>query len=119
MSRIFYDMPFIRCYIDDIVIKSETTESHKDHVIQVIKALTQNNIIINHKKSKFMQTQIYLLEFRISKHGRQIERSKILNVLDWPIPKTGKQVEKLLGTMNLLWGFLPHASKMCAKLDSL
>ena len=119
MSRIFYDMPFVRCYIDDIVIKSKSIESHKDHVIQVIKALSKNNMIINHKKSKFMQTQIYLLGFRISQHGRQIERSKITNVLNWPIPKTGKQIEKLLGTVNFLRDFLPNASKMCAKLDSL
>ena len=109
MSHIFHDMPFVRCYIDDIVIKSKTIESHKDHVIQVIKALSQNNMIINHKKSKFMQTQIYLLGFRISQHGRQIECSKITNVLNWPIPKTGKQIEKLLGTVNFLWDFLLNA----------
>ena len=51
VSHIFHDVIFVRCSIDEIVIKSKSIEPHKDRVIQFMKTLNKNNMIINYKKS--------------------------------------------------------------------
>ena len=72
-----------------------------ENIKTVIRRLTEFNFTINMDKSKFGCSSIVLLGHVITKNGTiEIDRSKIANIDDWQRPKTGKDVERLLGFCN-------------------
>jgi len=58
MMAILGDLDFVAVYVDDIVIYSKTAEEHQIHVQEVLKRLTQNNLIVNAEKCHFFCTEI-------------------------------------------------------------
>ena len=54
MSMIFKDLNFVKVYMDDILIHSNSITEHKNHVISVLETLINNNISINFEKTIFL-----------------------------------------------------------------
>ena len=119
MSIALENMSFARCFVDDIVIASQSMEEHKIHVTKVIKRLTDVNLKLNPDKCKFFQNKINLLGFRISPRGVSIDRRKIVNVQEFPIPKSGKDIQRYCGLINYFRSLIPKVSTLMAPLDAL
>ncbi|KAJ8651359.1 hypothetical protein O0I10_013130 [Lichtheimia ornata] len=119
MHRIFENMPFVQTFVDDIVIHSPDMHTHTQHVKQAIQALTDANLILNPAKCHMAQTHIYLLGFAISHKGISLDKRKLTNVLEWPIPKTGKDVQRFLGIVNYFQEHIPNVAAIRAPLDRL
>ena len=119
MSIALANMPFVRYFVDDIVCASKSVEEHKGHLRQVIQRLTEVNLKLNPKKCHFFQSKIYLLGFHISPEGISMDRRKLANVLEFPQPKTGKDVMRYCGLINYFRNLIPHVATMMAPLDSL
>lgn len=52
---------FCNVYIDDIIVYSKTQEEHRQHLSQVLSALSSAKLKVNFKKSEFFQTQVVFL----------------------------------------------------------
>lgn len=105
--------------MDDIVCASKTFEEHKVHLKQVIERLTRVNLKLNPKKCHFFQKEIYLLGFHISPKGITMDRRKLVNVLEFPQPKTGKDIQSYCGLINYFRTLIPNVSSIMSPLDSL
>ncbi|KAJ0137729.1 Fatty acyl-CoA reductase wat [Fusarium oxysporum f. sp. albedinis] len=68
------------CYLDDILIFSDTDEEHTEHVHKVLKALQDANILVEPTKSHFYQSQVTYLGHKISHNEIKIDRQKIAAV---------------------------------------
>ncbi|KAG0752015.1 hypothetical protein G6F24_013859 [Rhizopus arrhizus] len=119
MSIALENMPFARCFIDDIVVASTSIEEHKLHLKAVINKLTKVNLKLNPDKCKFFQNKINLLGFRISPKGVSLDVRKVANVQDFPVPKTGKDIMRYCGLINYFRPLIPKASTLLAPLDAL
>jgi ribosomal protein L21E len=119
MLTLFKNMPFVRCFVDDIVIFSQSIEAHFLHVKQVLQILTEVNLRVNFEKSHFAKAEVFLLGFSISEHGRRIDHRKLTNIQDWPRPISPKQCAGFLGFVNYFRMHLPNVAKLMAKLDTL
>lgn len=119
MSRILGDLPFVRNFIDDILIASKNREEHAEHVKIVIERLTKANLIINKDKCNFFSTQVALLGFIIDVNGKRIDPNKLANINEWLPPTTGKQVMSYMGTFNFFRDYVPLISTISAPLDAL
>ena len=119
MSIALADMPFVRYFVDDIVCASKTIEEHKEHLKQVIQRLTKVNLKLNPKKCHFFQAEINLLGFHISPKGISMDRRKLANVLEFPEPKTGKDIMRYCGLINYFRNLIPHVATIMAPLDAL
>ena len=119
MNIIFKDMPFVRTFVDDIVIFSPDLEIHVTHVQQAIHALTQANLILNPAKCHFAQKAVYLLGFCISAQGKSLDTRKVANVMDWPIPRTGKDIQRFMGVVNYFRDHIARMSHISAPVDAL
>jgi hypothetical protein len=75
----------IFCYLDDIVVCSETFEEHFELLEFVAKKLTEAGLIINLEKSKFCRSSIKYLGFIIDKDGLHIDPDKIEPILNYLI----------------------------------
>ena|SRR5260221_11203242 len=73
-------------YLDNILIYSESLESHKEHVKEVLWQLKRAGLYTNPKKCKFHTNTVEYLRFILSPAGLSMEPAKVLAIQDWPEP---------------------------------
>ena len=74
MNSIFHDFieSFMQIYIDDIVIKFVSDESHLDHLSQSFERMRKNGLNMNPLKCAFFVPDSDFLGFVIHKKGIEI-----------------------------------------------
>ncbi len=58
MDRILARLDFVRCYIDNIVVYSDTMEEHQIHLHIVFERLKAHGLCLHHGKCKFFQESV-------------------------------------------------------------
>lgn len=109
MDNFLGDIDFVKVYLDDILIHSETEEIHLNHIKQVIKILYANNISINFDKCEFLKKEISFLGHTISAERIKANIDKI-NPLKEIKPKNKKHIQRVIGIINWYRNFIKNAS---------
>lgn len=73
--REFFDK-FVVCYLDDILIYSETIEEHKEHVRLVLQKLRDAGLYAKLEKCVFHQPQVEFLGYIISDKDLSMDPKK-------------------------------------------
>ncbi|KAJ3529308.1 hypothetical protein NM208_g9822 [Fusarium decemcellulare] len=110
---------FVVCYLDDILIFSDTEEQHTEHVHKVLAALQNANMLVEPTKSHFYQSSVTFLGHEISYNEIRMDRRKISAVKEWPEPKNVKEVQSFLGFANYYRRFIKDFSKHANPLTEL
>ncbi|MBW0538605.1 hypothetical protein O181_078320, partial [Austropuccinia psidii MF-1] len=84
-------------YIDDIIIYSETWEDHVQDIDIVLSKCTPINLKIELKKCNFGQQELLALGHEVSGLRLEIDRNKVGEVLQKPLPKSIKEMQYFLG----------------------
>lgn len=66
MNSIFQSLDYVYCYVDDILVASETHEQHMQHLQEVFKRLQTAGVTVNASKCIFGEEQVDFLGYRIS-----------------------------------------------------
>ena len=64
-------------YFDDILIYSRNEHEHCDHIRQVLHVLRENKLYGNLAKCTFCKDKVIFLGYVVSKHGIEVDESKI------------------------------------------
>ena len=110
---------FVVVYLDDILVYSKTKEEHVKHVRMVLEALRQADLRVKPEKSQFHRQEIEFLGYIITDHGIRMDQAKVQAVLDWPTPKSVKDVQSFLGLANFYRKFIREYSRIAAPLTDL
>lgn len=121
MSRVLgHDLePYVYVYLDDIIIVSNSLEEHIRLIQIVAERLQRAGLTINLQKSKFCQKKITYLGYVLSEEGLSMDVSEIQPVLDYPVPKTVKDVRRLLGLAGFYQKFLSNYSEITTPITNL
>jgi len=115
--------PFIgkicHIYLDDIVIWSNSIEEHITNVRTIMNALREAGLHVNRKKTKLFCEEVNFLGHHISKRGIEADGNKVARILDWPTPKSAKEVRQFLGLVRYLNAFLPKLAMQSEILNRL
>ena len=68
---------FVVVFLDDILVYSNTTEEHEQHLKQVLECFRRNRLYANPEKCKFFKSEICYLGHIISGDGISVDPSKI------------------------------------------
>lgn len=117
VNSIFQDLNYVYCYIDDILVASETPEQHLQHLCIVLERLAATGITINASKCMFGAEQIEFLGYLISGGGIQPLPNKVKAILEFPKLKTISELRRFLGILNFYRRYIPHAAKTQAILN--
>ena len=79
-------------YFDDILIYSRNESEHSDHVRQVLQVLRDARLYGNLDKCTFCKDKVISLGYVVSKHGVEVDESKIEATKNWPTPLNVSQV---------------------------
>lgn len=111
--------PFVYVYLDDIIITSESFEEHLRLIRCVGDRLKQAGLTINILKSKFCQTSIRYLGYVLSEKGLSMDITKIQPILDYPVPRTVKDIRRLLGLAGFYQKFIKNYSSITVPITDL
>lgn len=119
MSKLFKDMSFVRVFIDDILIFSNTLEEHKKHLDLVCKRIAENGLTINPKKCHFLCKTVKYLGMEISAKGIVPCQDNLDAIANTPIPESKTQLRRVLGMINYFRSMIPNLSQRLVPLTSL
>ena len=100
-------------YIDDMLVKSTTTELHIDHLSEAFQILRNYNMKLNPAKCAFGVSAKKFLGFIVNHRGIEANPDKIKAVLDMPSPSRIKKVQRLTERIAALSRYLSRASDKC------
>ena len=106
-------------YLDDILIFGNDLEEHRQVTREVLQRLRDNDLYAKAEKCFFEQRRIEYLGMIISKGHVEMDPEKVSAVMDWPVPKTVKQVQAFLGFANFYRRFIRNFAMITVPLTSL
>jgi hypothetical protein len=116
MDRIFFGIPFVYVYLDDMLIASRSLGDHRRHLKEVLRRLQANGLVINAGKCVWAQPAVEFLGHNISAKGLSPLPHRVEAVRNFPQPHTVKQLQAFLGLFNFYRRFVPAAAAIVRPL---
>ncbi|KAK1693008.1 hypothetical protein QYE76_009705 [Lolium multiflorum] len=110
---------FVVGYFDDILIYSRNESDHTIHIRHVLQVLRDNKLYGNLEKCTFCKDKVIFLGYVVSKHGVEVDVSKIEAIQNWPTPMNVSQVRSFHGLAGFYRRFVPNFSTIVAPLNEL
>jgi len=109
----------VAAFIDNVIIGTEDKEGHDELVAEIVKRLEENNLYVKPEKCKWKVREVGFLEVVIGPDGIKIEEEKVKGVLDWPISKCVKDMQKFLGLANYYHQFIEGFASIARPLYNM
>lgn len=107
------------CYMDDLLIATESLEENIACLENVLEVLQTNGLTINLDKCSFFQKEITFLGYEISNNGVRPSSKKLKAIECFPIPKNIHQLRQFLGLINYFRKFIKNCAILCSPLTKL
>ncbi|XP_062111702.1 uncharacterized mitochondrial protein AtMg00860-like [Humulus lupulus] len=107
---------FVLVFFDDILVYSPSMDTHLTHLELVLQRLRDYRLYTNRKKCIFAQPQIEYLGHVISAEGVAADHSKIQAMLNWPVPRTLKDLRGFLGLTSYYRKFVQNYGSIARPL---
>lgn len=100
---------FVVVFFNNILVYCVSLSTHLEHLDMVLQTLLQGKFYLKHSKCLFAQRQLEYLGHIILGNGIEPDPSKVVAMIQWPIPSSQKDLRSFLG----LIGFYQHFIKGC------
>ncbi|GFX09061.1 retrovirus-related Pol polyprotein from transposon 297 [Trichonephila clavipes] len=107
------------CYLDDIIVFSETFEDHLIRLRLVLKCLQEAGLKLNSKKCLFAAQEVKILGHLVSSNGVRPDPDKIKAVRNFPTPKNIHDIRSFLGLCSYFRRFIKGLCYLAEPLQSL
>ncbi len=107
------------CYIDDILIYSETWEEHLVTLGKVLTRLEDAGLKVKRAKCKFGKRTLRYLGHIVGGGTVAVLKDRVKALKEWPKPTTKKQVKAFLGTVGYYRRFVPNFAQWTSALTPL
>lgn len=104
------------CYLDDVLIVSETFDQHIQDLDAVFTRLKAAGLTLGPQKCKFAQNSCIYLGHTISKDGIQPPPDRFVVIKEYPAPTSVKELRRLVGLFN--W-FRKYIRNFSAEMEPL
>jgi len=119
MQRALGHLPFVRIFIDDVVVFSRTVEEHYDHVRQFLDTCREKGVYLKASKAQMLKESLRFLGHTLSAKGCQPQHDKVASIKDWPKLETVTHVRQFLGLAGYYRRFVHRFSEIAQPLTSL
>eukprot|EP00477_Mikrocytos_mackini_P002447 GAHX01002736.1.p1 GENE.GAHX01002736.1~~GAHX01002736.1.p1 ORF type:complete len:1367 (-),score=220.68 GAHX01002736.1:80-4180(-) len=118
MQYLFGTHPFIKCYLDDVLIHSQSSQEHCKHLETFFNIVKDNGLAINYDKSHFNKDNVKYLGYLVDKEGIRPDLSR-MDTFDLTEPKNKKQLKRIIGLIQWYRPFIKNLSDKLAFLTSM
>ena len=103
-------------FIDDVMIATEMEEEHDEIVEEVLRRLEENDLFVKLEKCVWKVRKVRFLGVIIGEDRVRMEKKKVQGVVEWPVPKSVKNVQKFLRLANYYRRFVKDFAKIVGSL---
>jgi len=104
------NMGEVAVFMDEVLIGTKEEKGHDEIVKEVLKRIKENDLYVKPEKCVWKVREINFLGLVMGLGGIKMQKNKVAKVLEWPIPKTIKDIQKFLGLANYYRRFV---KKIC------
>ncbi len=109
----------VAAYIDDVVIFSQTSEDHVNHVVDTVEKIKAAGLTVRARKCQLAMRECLFLGHVVGRGQVKPVAGKIAHLKEFKTPKTKKDVRSFLGLAGYYRRFVPHFSTTAAPLSDL
>ena len=113
------DIDGVGAFSDNVFIFSETFEEHLYALTAVLEEVEKYNLSLKPEKCEFGFKEIDFLGFHIRHNEVLPRKDNVQKLIDFPIPQTKKQVQRLLGIGNFNRRFVPKYAEITKPLTMI
>ena len=84
-----------------------------------MRRLEENNLFVKPEKYVWKVREVGFLEVIIREDRVRMEKEKVQGVIEWPVPKSRKDVQKFLGLANYYRWFVKDFAKIARLLHEM
>ena len=110
--------PWVLCYLDDLLCHTMTTEHHLEELRKVFQMHREAGIKLKAKKTDLFETEANYLGYRVTQHGVCMREDYVAKILDWPTPKTVKELSSFLGVVGYYRSFIPKFASLTHEMNA-
>ena len=109
----------VAVFIDNMMIAMETEKGHDEIVEEVLRRLEKNDLFVKPEKCVWKVRKVGFLEVIIGEDGVRMEKEKVQGVVEWPVLKSVKDMQKFLGLANYYRWFVKDFAKIAKPLHEM
>ena len=106
----------VAVFIDDVMIAMETEEGHDEIVEEVLRRLEENDLFVKLEKCMWKVKEVGFVRVIIREDGVRMEKEKVQRVIEWPVPRSVKDMQKFLELANYYRWFVKDFAKIAKPL---
>lgn len=110
---------FVFVYLDNILIFSKNQADHVKQVRLVLQWLLESRLFVKGEKQKFQVQTVSFLGFIVEQGRMRADPAKVRAMVEWPEPKTRKELQRFLGFANFYLRFIRDYCKVVISSVSL
>ena len=107
------------CYLDDVIIFGSDFQTTLDNLRAVFSRLRSANLKLKPSKCTFFQRQVAFLGHIATESGTRCDPEKIKAVLNWPRPRSSKEIKSFLGLVNFYRSYILNCAQIAYPLNHL
>lgn len=119
MNSVLYGLDFCRVYLDDVVVYSDTWESHIEHLRTLFERLNEAHLTVNLKKSDLGQAEVMYLGYVVGGGKVKPNNAKVEAIISYPVPRNVRELRGFLGMAGYYRKFCDHFSEVALPLTRL
>jgi deoxyuridine 5'-triphosphate nucleotidohydrolase len=110
--------PWVLAYVDDFILHTPDLATHLSELRRVLQLHREAGVKLNAKKTKLFQKEADYLGYRVAEDGIHMTDKFVKKVLDWPAPKTVKELASFLGFASYYRTFIPQFAALTAEMSA-
>jgi transposase InsO family protein len=110
---------FVVCYLDDILVFSDSEDAHLSQLSQVFERLREMKLFVKRSKCSFGRQEMSFVGQVVGHGRRKIDPEKAQLIRSFPVPRNCREVRSFYGLVNFCRDFLPGLSTVAAPLTDL
>jgi len=107
------------CYIDDIIVYSNTMDEHIEHLSDVFRRVRAFGLKCNLKKCQLAKTSVTYLGYEISHNRVSISQAKREEIMSRQLPRNRTELHSFLAMAQYYSQFIPDWGATRAKLEKM
>ena len=119
MSSCFGDLPFVKVYIDDIIIASRNHKDHVFHIEKVLQRCREKGITLKVSKCHFLKEKLKILGYFVSGAGITQDPAKLEAIQNFARPNNLRELKRFLGMLQFFRMFSAATARILVPLYEL